>query len=95
MIDELVIVEWWDHSSTAIGWEPRERMEGQTLDRCISVGRVIASHPDRIVLASSWVPTDGEARPKEDVGHVAILARACIISVRKLRPAGKGRKKKK
>jgi hypothetical protein len=90
--EHLVRVEWWDHSSTAIGWEPIEKMADEPLDRCVSVGRVIASHPDRIILASAWVPGRD---PKEDVSHVAIIARRCIISIRRLVEREPKRKKGK
>lgn len=81
MSEHLVRVEWWDHSSTAIGWEPRERMEGESLDRCVTVGKLIATHPDRLIIASAWVPG---REPKEDVSHVGIIARRCVISIRRL-----------
>ena len=79
--EHLVRVEWWDHSSTGFGWEPVEDMRGQSLDRCVSVGKVIGSHPDRIVLAAAWIPG---REPREDVSHVQIIARRCVISVRRL-----------
>lgn len=79
--EHLVRVEWWDHAGTAMGWEPVKQMVLEELDRCVSVGKVIASYPDRIILASSWVT--GRV-PNKDVSHVAIIARRCVISIRRL-----------
>lgn len=81
MRERLVLVEWLDHSSTAIGWEPVEKMRDESLDRCVTIGKVIGTHRDRIVLASSWVPG---RKPDQDVSHVSIIARRCIVRMRVL-----------
>lgn len=67
-----VLVEWLD-SRGMDWWVPRDEAEACSISKITSVGWLIQSHKDRIVLSGDSTQSD------EQEGRVIAIPRGCII----------------
>lgn len=92
-IERIVRVEWWDHTNASGGtggpWSRRDDALDTKLARNVSVGNLIGRDRQALYVAGTWAADDKD----DDVGHVMVIVRRCVISIRRLTmPLKKGNK---
>lgn len=65
----------WRDSASIDAWTPLEQAMARRVAVCVSVGALLHSDSDRVVVAGSWHELDGEAT----YGSIMIIPAECVV----------------